>query len=251
MARKRETGRPALECEVVALDTIRPHPDNARIHPEENVEALASSLEAFGQVEPLVVQRSTRYVLGGNGRLQAMRRLGWHQCSVHWVDMDDVRAASLSVALNRTAELAKWDDAVLARLLERFRTAAPEAGAPIVGFTEEQVNRVLTRFSPRQESGAGGEPSTVPVSQPVGQSGRRRPGPHNGTWAHFVARAHVPVVPGHGNLSRLPGLYREIASILWYGQRDHDSGGSAAPRARTDRLTVEEAFTAWWPGRQT
>jgi hypothetical protein len=161
MARKRETGRSALECEVVALDTIRPHPDNARIHPEENVEALASSLEAFGQVEPLVVQRSTRYVLG---------------CSVHWVDMDDVRAASLSVALNRTAELAKWDDAVLARLLERFRTAAPDAGVPIVGFTEEQVNRVLTRFSPRQESGAVAEPSTVPVSQPVGQSGGDDPG---------------------------------------------------------------------------
>jgi ParB-like chromosome segregation protein Spo0J len=49
---------------------------NARQHNERNLEAIKGSLARFAQVEPLVVQKSTGRVIGGNGRLVAMRALG-------------------------------------------------------------------------------------------------------------------------------------------------------------------------------
>lgn len=173
MARKRSVGKypwihDSLQALAVPIDSLRPDPDNALTHPEENVEAIAASLEEFGQDQPLVVQKDGMVVRKGNGRLQAARRLGWTHIAALIVDDDDLRAAARAVADNRSSQLAKWDDAVLARLLEKFRTAPPEAGAPIVGFTEEQVSRVLSRFSPRSEVSPSAEPATVPVSQPVG-----------------------------------------------------------------------------------
>jgi hypothetical protein len=40
----------------------------------------------------LIVQRSTGRVIGGNGRLVAMRELGWAECDVVEVSMASIRA---------------------------------------------------------------------------------------------------------------------------------------------------------------
>jgi len=61
----------------VPLDALHLDPANARQHGERNLEAIRASLASFGQVEPLVVHKPTQRVIGGNGRLAAMRALGW------------------------------------------------------------------------------------------------------------------------------------------------------------------------------
>ena len=58
-----------LKIQRVDLDSLKLDPNNAREHGEENLEAIAASLKQFGQVEPLVVQKRSRQVIGGNGRL--------------------------------------------------------------------------------------------------------------------------------------------------------------------------------------
>ncbi|HEV2949384.1 MAG TPA: hypothetical protein VGX70_18560 [Gemmataceae bacterium] len=42
----------AIRCSELNLD-----PENVRLHPEKNLEAIMRSLEQFGQDQPLVVQR--------------------------------------------------------------------------------------------------------------------------------------------------------------------------------------------------
>src|SRR5436189_89392 len=91
-------------------------PSNARLHPDPNLDAIAASLQRFGQAEPLVVQVGTRRVIAGNGRLVAMRKLGWTECDIVELEVDDLKATALGIALNRTAELAEWDEPVLAKL---------------------------------------------------------------------------------------------------------------------------------------
>jgi len=96
------------------LADLTEDPENARTHSERNINAIKLSLDEFGQVEPLVVQASNGKVIGGNGRLQAMRDLGWVKAKVVKVDMDDKEAKALAIALNRTAELAEWNYETLA-----------------------------------------------------------------------------------------------------------------------------------------
>ena len=64
----------------VPLAELHPDPGNARAHNERNLAAIRDSLLRFQQAEPLVVQKSTGRVIGGNGRLAAMRELGWTSC---------------------------------------------------------------------------------------------------------------------------------------------------------------------------
>src|SRR5258708_7600353 len=93
----------------VELALLNPDETNSRVHSEKNILPIMGSLEKFNQVERLIVQRSRSRVLGGNGRLEAMRRLGWTRCQIKLVDLNDMDADALALTLNRTAELAEWD----------------------------------------------------------------------------------------------------------------------------------------------
>jgi len=124
----------------VPIDSLRPDPANARSHPQANLDAIAASLARFGQAEPLVVQKRTARVVGGNGRLVAMKALGWKEADVVELDIDDLQATALGIALNRTAESAEWDDGALAALLEQLRKEDSLDG---VGFSQEEVDELL------------------------------------------------------------------------------------------------------------
>ena len=134
---------PQLVTQRVALDSLQLDPSNARAHGDRNLEAIAASLRRFGQAEPLVVQAGTRRVIAGNGRLVAMRQLGWRECDVVFVAVDDVQATALGIALNRTAELAEWDEAVLARLLSELRA---EDALEAVGFDEREIDALIAEL---------------------------------------------------------------------------------------------------------
>ena len=107
-----------IEYKTVKLSELHEDPANARLHPDENLADIRASLKEFGQVEPIVVQKSTGKVVGGNGRLKVMRQLGWEECDVAYVDMSDMKATALGIALNRAGERAEWDTKVLAQLME-------------------------------------------------------------------------------------------------------------------------------------
>ncbi len=71
----------ALTIHRVLIESLHLDPANAREHGPENMDAIVGSLKRFGQAEPLVVQDSTGRVIGGNGRLVAMKQLGWTESS--------------------------------------------------------------------------------------------------------------------------------------------------------------------------
>jgi DNA modification methylase len=109
-----------LRIETVNINSLTPDPANARKHDGKNLKAIASSLEKFGQRKPIVVTPDS-IVVAGNGTLEAAKSLGWTEIAVARTPIgwtwDQIKAFAL--ADNRTAELAEWDDKVLAdQLLE-------------------------------------------------------------------------------------------------------------------------------------
>lgn len=125
-----------LKIDTVSLTTLIPDSANARKHNERNLEEIARSLREFGQHAPLVVQRSSNRILVGNGRYEAMRRLGWGEALVIYVDDDDVKATRRALADNRTAELAEWDDNVLAKLVTAL-------GDDVPGWTADELVSIM------------------------------------------------------------------------------------------------------------
>jgi DNA modification methylase len=93
-------------------------PNNARTHSQKNLDAIKSSLTKFGQRKPIVVN-GQGVILAGNGTVEAAKSLGWDQIDVAVVpaDWDEATARAYALADNRTAELAEWDENVLAKQL--------------------------------------------------------------------------------------------------------------------------------------
>lgn len=146
-----------LKVKRVPLNTVFTDAANVRKHGPKNLEAIKSSLRQFGQVEPLVVQRSSGKVVGGNGRMAAMLELGWTDADVVEVELTDTQATALGIALNRTAELAEWDFENLAKLLQGLQTDGFDPGS--IGWDAgDLANLLATDWKPPElEDGLGNE----------------------------------------------------------------------------------------------
>jgi ParB-like chromosome segregation protein Spo0J len=103
-----------LTAHPLPLGQLVEHPDNAR---RGNVDAIANSLQAHGQFAPIVVQRSTGYVIKGNHTVRAARQLGWDSLSAVTLDVDDDQAKRILLADNRTSDLGVYDETSLTDLL--------------------------------------------------------------------------------------------------------------------------------------
>jgi DNA modification methylase len=163
---KKDT-KAGLEIRRVPLESLHLDPANARSHHEENLSAIEASLHRFGQAEPLITHKPSGRVIGGNGRLVAMKRLGWTEADIVELDVDDLTATALGIALNRTAELAEWDETNLGRLLQELQAADALDG---VGFDSTDIDALLESLGelevPEVTDPGPEELPACPVSKP-------------------------------------------------------------------------------------
>ena len=114
---------------------LRVDPDNARTRDASAVDAIARSLDKFGQQKPIVVAPDGT-ILAGNGTYAAAMSLGWAKIDCVTTDLQGTEARAFAIADNRTAELAAWDDEALLAALE----AAESAGvADATGFSADEI----------------------------------------------------------------------------------------------------------------
>ena len=130
-----------MELTRVALDKLKLDGRNARKHSKRNLATIAGSLGAFGQVENLVVQAGTMKVIGGNGRVEAMRAAGDTHAHVLLLDVDDKKAAKLGLALNRTAELAGWEKGNLADIIGELQADGIDVAD--IGFEASELADII------------------------------------------------------------------------------------------------------------
>ena len=112
-----------LEIKVIPIDDLTLDSNNAREHNQKNLDAIANSLQIFGQRKPVVITKEL-VVVAGNGTLEAARQIGWKGLSCVTVpddwDTDTIKAYAL--ADNRTAELASWNSEILLGQLRELNT---------------------------------------------------------------------------------------------------------------------------------
>ncbi len=126
-----------MKHERVKCASLKPDPKNARKHSKKNLDAIKKSLGRFGQQKPIVVSASG-VVLAGNGTLEAAIALGWEEIEVTRSALKGASATAYALADNRTAELADWDDDILAEALEALRVE-DESLALATGFGANEL----------------------------------------------------------------------------------------------------------------
>lgn len=108
-----------MNVTMMAVQDIRPYEQNAKKHPEEQVEHIANSIREFGWQQPLVVDKNNVLVIG-HGRLLAAKHLGLQEVPVVRADqLSEQQIAALRLADNKTNESA-WDFDLLDLELEEI-----------------------------------------------------------------------------------------------------------------------------------
>lgn len=103
--------------EVVALDDdcpLKEHPQNPKQSADEIIE---DSIDNNGWYGAIIAQKSTAYILAGNGRYRtALKRKATH-IPVIWRDVDDETALRILLVDNKSADAGTYDEDMLHQVL--------------------------------------------------------------------------------------------------------------------------------------
>ncbi len=134
-----------INIEKVKVADLKLDLTNLRGHNEGEIDLLVRSLTIFGQYRPLLVDKNTMQVKVGNGRLMAMRKMGWTECEAILLDWSDKQG--LEVIDNRLNELSSWQDKQLNKWFK-------EKGKDWWGLDEEasaKVEKIIEKASKQKE----------------------------------------------------------------------------------------------------
>lgn len=129
-----------MRLQEVELQKLNAAAYNPRIKLEpgmEEYEKLKKSIETFGDVEPIVWNKTTGNVVGGHQRLQVLKDLGYKKATVSVVEMDEAAEKRLNLALNKAR--GDWDGEKLESLLAEMEPDALD----VSGFGADEVAILL------------------------------------------------------------------------------------------------------------
>lgn len=109
-----------------ALAELQPAPAHPRIISDAALQALRHSINRFGLVQLIIVNKRTGEVVAGHQRLRVLKELGHREAQVVLVDLPEAEACALSLTLNNPACSGEFSDEVRA-LVEEIAAAIPDA----------------------------------------------------------------------------------------------------------------------------
>jgi hypothetical protein len=134
-----------LAIEHWPLDRLHPNPKNARTHSARQITKIAASIRAFGFLSPIVVDGSG-LILAGHGRYAAASELGLMDVPVILAaHLTDAEKRLFTLAENRLAELAGWDEELLTIELRDLEAITVDLDIEITGFDTVDIDRLTSR----------------------------------------------------------------------------------------------------------
>lgn len=110
---------------MLPISSIAPAPYNPREISNEALSGLRESLEKFGYVDLMIVNKRTNRLIGGHQRLKILKDAGVKKAPVVLVDFDEAAEKALNLSLNNPRIAGEWTAAVIP-ILEDLRQQHPE-----------------------------------------------------------------------------------------------------------------------------
>ncbi len=128
------------KLEWVAIDEIKPDPNNPRKHSRVQIKAIARSIKAFGFNAPILSDKSKNIIVG-HGRYEAAKLNGCTEVPVICLDhLTEAQARAYMLADNKLTDRSSWDDAQLAALLRDLSNLALDFEIEDIGFELPEID---------------------------------------------------------------------------------------------------------------
>lgn len=158
----------AIRQERRRIEELKPAEYNPRkrLRPgDEEYERLKKSIEAFGYVDPIIINADGT-VIGGHQRLFVLQDLGYLEADVAVVDLNKQDEKALNIALNKIS--GEWDDEKLAALLSELDVEGYLM--ELTGFDGDELSEIFQGIDPAKIDLDSvdddiPEPDAVPISK--------------------------------------------------------------------------------------
>ena len=113
---------------------------NPRQITDDEMEKLKNSINEFGYIAPIIVNKHNNHIVGGNQRYHALKEMGYDEIDVIFIEETDLnREKTLNIALNKIS--GDWDNEKLEELLNELNTSDIEL--ILTGFDEFELEGLL------------------------------------------------------------------------------------------------------------
>tara|TARA_R110000803_G_C11945345_1_gene317046 strand:+ start:40 stop:645 length:606 start_codon:yes stop_codon:yes gene_type:complete len=128
------------KTELREVSNLIPYINNSRIHGENQIKQIASSIREFGFTNPLLIDNSNN-VIAGHGRLKACELIGIKEVPcVVLMGLTDAQKKALVIADNKLAENSDWDMDILSLEIETIKELNFDFDIDLLGFDINELD---------------------------------------------------------------------------------------------------------------
>lgn len=130
------------EKKVVELSKLVPYENNPNIHPEEQVKALAESMDEYGQYYPIIVDENMK-ILCGHGKKLALELLGEKKGEVTIMHgLSEKQKLRIVVEDNKIQSMSYIDFTKIEQIIREI------GETKVIGFTTEYLEAIIKENVP-------------------------------------------------------------------------------------------------------
>ncbi|MEE9451330.1 MAG: DNA methyltransferase [Gammaproteobacteria bacterium] len=126
--------------ETKSIDALVLYVNNARIHSDNQIDLIASSIKEFGFNVPILIDDDD-VVIAGNGRLMAARKLALKDVpTIKLSHLSEAQKKAYMLADNKIAEGSTWDDDMVDSELALIHELDPDFDIELTGFDDLPID---------------------------------------------------------------------------------------------------------------
>ncbi len=132
-----------MKIEILKIENLIPYENNAKLHPDYQIEQIKKSIEKFGFNDPIAIDKDN-IVIEGHGRLIALKELGYKEVPVIRLDhMTEPEKRAYIIAHNKLTMNTDFDVNILYSEIEEIKN---DIDIKLTGFDDINVDDFDTDF---------------------------------------------------------------------------------------------------------
>ena len=134
-----------MKIEKVKIEDLKVAEYNPRVELKEDDESykrIKASIEEFGYVDPIIVNKRNMNVIGGHQRLNILKDMNYKEVDCVILNLDEKQEKRLNLSLNKNSGY--WDNAKLEELFNELNLTDDELFA--TGFNVDEVENISSDF---------------------------------------------------------------------------------------------------------
>ena len=137
--------RENMKIEKISIDKIKMYKNNAKEHPDWQIEQIKDSIREFGFNDPIALDEND-IIIEGHGRYLALKQLNFKEIEILRItDLTEEQKAAYAIAHNKLTMNTDFDFETLKYELNKLELA--DFDLKILGFEETELEKILEELN--------------------------------------------------------------------------------------------------------